>query len=275
PSAQWLLLSFKRSLGIGQQVTLEHQASASAQWLLLSFPSSFFFGRMFSSSMKKGIGHQVTLEQLSEGLGELMPRPTRRKLAERSAVRATMEDASDDEAATMNVPESGMVPRRAPVFNDNGWRSSDLAFRPEFYLSQRPRAGLEEEINPEDIPYADRVIRYDNSDGEQVEVTVPVASPPYWRSYDAVPENYAPAPRVRVRRWILVSDSLKRNYANLTKKLSGRDREGTYRPSGTLRIAEQEPVTLGTELDQDLERYRIRNRNKEHVVDITADDDSD
>ena len=51
--------------------------------------------------------------------------------------------------------------------------------------------------------------------------------------------------------------------------------QGTYRPSGTLRISEQEPATPGTELDQDLERYRSRKRNKELVVDITADDDSD
>ncbi|XP_056689714.1 uncharacterized protein [Spinacia oleracea] len=83
----------------------------------------------------------------------------------------------------------------------------------------------EEEVNPEDIPYADRVVRYENSDGEQVEVTIPVASPPHRRSYDVVPEHYADAPWVRVRRWMLLIDSLKRHCANLTKKLSGRDRE--------------------------------------------------
>ncbi|KNA12469.1 hypothetical protein SOVF_125780 [Spinacia oleracea] len=83
----------------------------------------------------------------------------------------------------------------------------------------------EEEIDPEDIPYADRVIRYENSDGEQVEVTVPVASPPHRRSYDAVPEHYAAAPRARVRRWMLVIDSLKRQCAKVTHKLTGRDRE--------------------------------------------------
>ncbi|XP_056698517.1 uncharacterized protein [Spinacia oleracea] len=35
---------------------------------IVKLPVQFFFGRMFSSSMKKGIGQQVTLEQLSEGL---------------------------------------------------------------------------------------------------------------------------------------------------------------------------------------------------------------
>ncbi|XP_056689895.1 uncharacterized protein [Spinacia oleracea] len=83
----------------------------------------------------------------------------------------------------------------------------------------------EEEVDPEDVLYADRVVRYGNSDGEQVEVTVPVASPPHRRSYDAVPEHYAAAPRVRVRRWMLIIDSLKRHCAKLTQKLSGRDRE--------------------------------------------------
>ncbi|KNA23200.1 hypothetical protein SOVF_026970, partial [Spinacia oleracea] len=83
----------------------------------------------------------------------------------------------------------------------------------------------EEEIDPKDIPYADRVIRYVDSDGEQVEVTVPVAFPPHWRSYDAILDHYAVAPRVRVRRWILVIDSLKRHCANLTNKLTGRDIE--------------------------------------------------
>ncbi|KNA13975.1 hypothetical protein SOVF_111710 [Spinacia oleracea] len=233
----------------------------------------------------------------------------------------------------------------------------------------------EEEIDPEDIPYADKVVCYVDSDGEQVEVIVPVASPPHQRSYDAVLEHYAPAPRVRVRHWMLVIDSLKRHCSNLTKKLIARDREerrrgrrdfvdretpvdissgqdgpslglglgsststhqrhsdadrgpvpftyaeptrhsfgdswaywcemdrmrqvqafemqrqfmailqpyqypspqqGTYRPLVTLRISEQEPVIPRMEVDQDLERYRSRNRNKEPVVDITADDDSD
>ncbi|XP_056685975.1 uncharacterized protein [Spinacia oleracea] len=49
----------------------------------------------------------------------------------------------------------------------------------------------EEEVDPEDLLYADRVVRYENSDREQVEVTVAVASPPHQRSYDAVPEHYA------------------------------------------------------------------------------------
>ncbi|XP_056696680.1 uncharacterized protein [Spinacia oleracea] len=83
----------------------------------------------------------------------------------------------------------------------------------------------EEEVDPEDIPHADRILRYENSDGEQVEVTIPVASPPHRRSYDAVPEHYAVAPRVRVRRWMLLIDSWKRYCAKLTQKLSGRDRE--------------------------------------------------
>ncbi|KNA04097.1 hypothetical protein SOVF_202820 isoform A, partial [Spinacia oleracea] len=255
----------------------------------------------------------------------------------------------------------------------------------------------EEEIDPEDIPYADRVILYENSDGEQVEVTVPIASPPHRRSYDVVPEHYAAAPRARVRRWMLAIDSLKRHCAKLTQKLTGWDREerrrgrrgsvdrepqaetsrgqegpslglgtsthqrhsdvdrgvvpfvyvdpirhsvggqgssmpfvpppgtffrarssqpwsadswaywqemdrvrqaqifearrqfmampqpyqypspqqGTYCSPGTLRILEQEPGTLGTELDRDLECYRSGKRNKEPVVDITTDDDSD
>ncbi|KNA18899.1 hypothetical protein SOVF_066520 [Spinacia oleracea] len=74
--------------------------------------------------------------------------------------------------------------------------------------------------------YADRVICYENSGGEQVEVTVPIASPLHRRSYDVVPEHYVAAPRVRVRRWMLLIDSLKRHCAKMTQKLSGRDREG-------------------------------------------------
>ncbi|KNA15497.1 hypothetical protein SOVF_097770 [Spinacia oleracea] len=84
---------------------------------------------------------------------------------------------------------------------------------------------MEEEVDPEDILYADKVVRYENSDGEQVEVTIPIASPPHRRSYDVVPEHYAAGPRVRVRRWMLIIDSLKRHCAKLTQKLSGRDRE--------------------------------------------------
>ena len=71
-----------------------------------------------------------------------MPRHTRRKLAESSVVRAAEEDASDDEAAAVNAPDGGMIPRRAPTFVGTGWSPSDLVFRPEFHLSQRPRAGL-------------------------------------------------------------------------------------------------------------------------------------
>ena len=71
-----------------------------------------------------------------------MPRHTRRKLAESSLVRAAEEDASDDEAAVVNAPDGGMVPRRAPAVFGTGWGPSDLVFRSEFHLSQRPRAGL-------------------------------------------------------------------------------------------------------------------------------------
>ncbi|KNA23314.1 hypothetical protein SOVF_025960, partial [Spinacia oleracea] len=83
----------------------------------------------------------------------------------------------------------------------------------------------EEEVDPEDIPHADRILRYENSDGEEVVETIPWASPPHRKSYDVVPENYAPAPRARVRRWILLLDSWKRQCAKLTRKLSGRNRE--------------------------------------------------
>ena len=71
-----------------------------------------------------------------------MPRHTRRKLAERSVVRAAMEDASDDEAAATNVPVGGMIPRSLPAFVGTGWSPSDIVFRSDFHLSQRPRAGL-------------------------------------------------------------------------------------------------------------------------------------
>ncbi|XP_056699377.1 uncharacterized protein [Spinacia oleracea] len=83
----------------------------------------------------------------------------------------------------------------------------------------------EEEVDPEDIPHADRILRYENSDGEEVVETIPWASPPHRKSYDVVPENYAPAPRARVRRWMLLLDSWKRQCAKLTRKLSGRNRE--------------------------------------------------
>ncbi|XP_056682838.1 cysteine-rich and transmembrane domain-containing protein YDL012C-like isoform X2 [Spinacia oleracea] len=48
--------------------------------------------------------------------------------------------------------------------------------------------------------------------------------------------------------------------------------QGVHPSPGTLRISEQDPSTPGTELDQDLKRLRRRNRDKEPVVDITADD---
>ncbi|KNA20851.1 hypothetical protein SOVF_048560, partial [Spinacia oleracea] len=57
----------------------------------------------------------------------------------------------------------------------------------------------EEEVDPEDIPHADRILRYENSDGEEVVETIPWASPPHRKSYDAVPEHYAPERR-RERR---------------------------------------------------------------------------
>ena len=71
-----------------------------------------------------------------------MPRHTRRKLAESSVIQAAEEDASDDEAAAMNAPGGGMVPRDAPAFPGAGWTPSDLVFRPDWHLSQRPRAGM-------------------------------------------------------------------------------------------------------------------------------------
>ncbi|XP_056683287.1 uncharacterized protein [Spinacia oleracea] len=92
-------------------------------------------------------------------------------------------------------------------------------------LAPTVRFVLPEEVDPEDIPHADRILRYGNSDGQQVEVTIPVASPPHRRLYDVVPEHYAAAPWARVRRWMLLIDSWKRNCAKLTRKLSGQDRE--------------------------------------------------
>ncbi|KNA07734.1 hypothetical protein SOVF_168940, partial [Spinacia oleracea] len=71
-----------------------------------------------------------------------MPRHTRRNLAESSVVRAVEEDASDDEAAAINAPGGGMVPRDAPAFPGAGWTPSDLVFRPDWHLSHRPRAGM-------------------------------------------------------------------------------------------------------------------------------------
>ena len=51
--------------------------------------------------------------------------------------------------------------------------------------------------------------------------------------------------------------------------------QGVHPSTGILRISEQDPSTPGTELDQDLERLRRRNRDKAPVVGVTADDDSD
>ena len=48
----------------------------------------------------------------------------------------------DDEAAAINAPNGGMVPRDAPTFRGTSWIPSDLVFRPEWHLSQRPRAGM-------------------------------------------------------------------------------------------------------------------------------------
>ncbi|KNA05620.1 hypothetical protein SOVF_188670, partial [Spinacia oleracea] len=55
------------------------------------------------------------------------------------------EDASDDEAAAINAPGGGMVSRDAPAFPGTGWIPSDLVFRPDWHLSQRPRAGMADE----------------------------------------------------------------------------------------------------------------------------------
>ncbi|XP_056695583.1 uncharacterized protein [Spinacia oleracea] len=115
---------------------------------------------------------------------------------------------------------------------------------------------LEEEVDHEKIPHADRILRYENSDGEDVVETIPVASHSHRRSYDAVPEHYAAAPRVRVRRWMLLLDSWKRHCAKLTRKLSGRDREERRRdrrgsvdrePQGETSLRQEGP---GLELGQ-------------------------
>ncbi|XP_056696688.1 uncharacterized protein [Spinacia oleracea] len=130
--------------------------------------------------------------------------------------------ASDDELAQLYLNAGDAVCLPWENFVDRRGRYEDLLGR----LAPPVRFVLpEEEVDLEDIPYADRVIRYENSNGEQVEVTIPVAFPPHRRSYDAVPEHYAAAPRVRVRRWMLLIDSLKRHCAKLTQNLSGRDRE--------------------------------------------------
>ncbi|KNA18046.1 hypothetical protein SOVF_074380, partial [Spinacia oleracea] len=435
--------------------------------------------------------------RLSSSLGlvlalSIMPRHTRRKLAEYSVVRAAEVDASDDEAAAINAPDGGMIPRGAPIFVGTGWSPSDLVFRPEFHLSQWPRAGLADGKpfrtfwSLAEVQNAFKAIR---ADEEAMEIwwcgvllpmcmylprlLVPIScldgefcsqgctaicgiwgsecyfstirgtglSPRTsmlaqdedfarlyvnargdavcrsWRdfvhrkgSYDDFLRRLAPpvhfvlpeeeAPRVRVRRWMLLIDSWKRHCAKLTRKHFGRDREerrrnrrgsvdretqgetfsrqegpsldlgqgsdvgahqrhsdadqraasfvhvdptrhsfggasssrpfvsppgyyfgesgpqpwgadswayyaemermrqaqmfapylfmampppyqypspqqGVHPSPGTLRISQQDPSTHGTELDRDLECLRRRNRDKEPVVDVTADDDSD
>ncbi|KNA15073.1 hypothetical protein SOVF_101460 [Spinacia oleracea] len=74
-----------------------------------------------------------------------MPRHTRRKLAKSYVVRAAEKDASDDESTAINAPGGDMVPRDAPAFPGTGWIPSDLVFRPDWHLSQRPRAGMADE----------------------------------------------------------------------------------------------------------------------------------
>ncbi|XP_056682964.1 uncharacterized protein [Spinacia oleracea] len=144
--------------------------------------------------------------------------------------------APDDELAQLYLNAGDAVCRHWESFVDRRGRYEDFLKR----LAPPVRFILpEEEVDPEDIPHADRVIRYDNSDGEQVEVTIPVAPPPHRRSYDAAPEHYAAAPRVRVCRWMLLIDSLKRHCAKLTQKLSGREREERRR--GRRGFVDREP----------------------------------
>ncbi|XP_056692727.1 uncharacterized protein [Spinacia oleracea] len=82
--------------------------------------------------------------------------------------------ASDEELARLYADAKGDAVCRS-------WR--DFVHRKGSYddflrrLAPPVRSVLpEEEVDPEDIPHADRILRYENSDGEQVEETIPVAS---------------------------------------------------------------------------------------------------
>ncbi|XP_056694112.1 uncharacterized protein [Spinacia oleracea] len=51
--------------------------------------------------------------------------------------------------------------------------------------------------------------------------------------------------------------------------------QGVHPSPSTFRISEQEPSTPRTELDQELERLRRRNRDKAPVIEVAVDDDSE
>ncbi|XP_056684860.1 uncharacterized protein [Spinacia oleracea] len=122
-----------------------------------------------------------------------------------------------------------------------------------------------EEADPEDHPYADRVLRYVDLDGEHVEFYVSMAPPSKRMVVNALPEHYAVAPRKRVHRWMVVIDSLKKHCVKMTRKLVGRDRasaewtvESEDRAPQTGVSAEQTGRDLGLDPSSSAKTFRRR-----------------
>ncbi|KNA19633.1 hypothetical protein SOVF_059680, partial [Spinacia oleracea] len=287
------------------------------------------------------------------------------------------EDASDDEAAAINAPGGGMVPREAPTFAGTGWSPSDLVFRPEWHLSQRPRAGLADGKlfrtfwSLVEVQKAFKALRADEEAmgiwsqtgladfWRAIRLRVPLAtSCRAWRGLPATevvwrPFANAPVPASAARAhflfgrrvlllavyrhmWYLgervslqhnsgdrlipkdppgsmlaLDEELARLYVEARGDVVCRSwadfvhRKGSYddflrRLAPPVRFVlpeeevdpedvphadmiiryensdgEEDPSTPGTELDQDLERLWRRNRGKAPVVDITVGDNSD
>ncbi|KNA12518.1 hypothetical protein SOVF_125050 [Spinacia oleracea] len=69
-----------------------------------------------------------------------------------------------------------------------------------------------------------RFLRYTGDNGEPVEVPVPGVPSLDWVAAKAIPEQFIAPSRSKVRRWMVVIDSLKKHCVKLTKKLVGHGR---------------------------------------------------
>ncbi|XP_056684861.1 uncharacterized protein [Spinacia oleracea] len=163
--------------------------------------------------------------------------------------------------AYMDVVEAG---GESPCLPWRNFVNRAASYR-DFLSTPAPAVHFVPSADPEDHPYADRVLRYVDLDGEHVEFYVSMAPPSKRMVVNALPEHYAVAPRKRVHRWMVVIDSLKKHCVKMTRKLVGRDRasaewtvESEDRAPQTGVSAEQTGRDLGLDPSSSAKTFRRR-----------------
>ncbi|KNA20220.1 hypothetical protein SOVF_054160 [Spinacia oleracea] len=181
--------------------------------------------------------------------------------------RVAIKHSSDDQLVPFDPPESMMLDASAACWfyrralHQSGADSlclhwSHFVDREANYEAFLDRlAPSAEEDDSDDVPYADKVLRYTDDDWRQVEAPVPEAPSSHRVATKAIPELFLAPSRGMVRSWMVVIDFLKGNCVKLTKKLVGRghaERKEDHRESEDRETQRADEHTEQTELNLDL-----------------------